>query len=246
MVAASSTRKAPTGTASERLGRRREPARALAGQAAVIVAACAAMAERFRAGGTLYVLASGAGVTDAEHVAVEFVHPVLVGKRALPAHYLPDAALLAVHAGPGDLALAIGATTRRVESALQQAHERGVLTVLLTSAAAGEAEADYLLRVRGDALVAQEMQVTTYHLLWEIVHVCLEQGDIVPTCGADEQCITCSDQAVPVRVIELLDGALALVDTGRGTEQVSVALVDADAGDTVLVHAGEAIAVVGP
>ena len=49
-----------------------------------------------------------------------------------------------------------------------------------------------------------------------------------------------------VRVIRLLPDDIALVDTGQGTEQVSVALVSAAAGDTILVHAGEAIAVVGP
>ncbi len=56
-------------------------------------------------------------------------------------------------------------------------------------------------------------------------------------------CVTCSDEAVPVTVVRLADGALAIVDTGEGTEEVSVALVDAKVGDTVLVHAGEAIAV---
>jgi hydrogenase expression/formation protein HypC len=57
-------------------------------------------------------------------------------------------------------------------------------------------------------------------------------------------CITCSDVAVQVRVLRLLPDALAVVDTGQGEEQVSVALVSAAAGDTILVHAGEAIAVV--
>jgi len=47
-----------------------------------------------------------------------------------------------------------------------------------------------------------------------------------------------------VTVLELIDNALALVDTGRGIEKVSVALVTAAVGDTILVHAGEAIAVV--
>jgi hydrogenase maturation factor len=60
----------------------------------------------------------------------------------------------------------------------------------------------------------------------------------------DGVCITCSDEAVPVRVTELLADGLALVDTGISIEEVSVALVDARAGDTVLVHAKEAIAVV--
>jgi hydrogenase expression/formation protein HypC len=60
----------------------------------------------------------------------------------------------------------------------------------------------------------------------------------------DEVCITCADSAVPVTVLELVDNALALVDTGRGIEKVSVALVTAAVGDTVLVHAREAIGVV--
>jgi hydrogenase maturation factor len=63
-----------------------------------------------------------------------------------------------------------------------------------------------------------------------------------PACH-DEVCITCSDQAVPVVVVELREGDLALVETGSGLEEVSVALVDARVGDTVLVHAKEAIAV---
>ncbi len=61
----------------------------------------------------------------------------------------------------------------------------------------------------------------------------------------DEVCITCSDTAVPVTVVRLLADGLAIVDTGAGEEEVSVALVTAAAGDTILVHAGEAIGVVG-
>jgi hydrogenase expression/formation protein HypC len=64
-----------------------------------------------------------------------------------------------------------------------------------------------------------------------------------PECH-DDVCITCSDSAVPVTVIRLLADGLAEVETGRGREEVSVALVTAAVGDTVLVHAGEAIAVV--
>jgi hydrogenase expression/formation protein HypC len=62
-------------------------------------------------------------------------------------------------------------------------------------------------------------------------------------CTADV-CITCSDTAVQVRVAKLLPDGLALVDTGAGLEEVSVALVSAAVGDTILVHAGEAIGVV--
>ncbi|KAB8177795.1 HypC/HybG/HupF family hydrogenase formation chaperone [Microbispora catharanthi] len=60
----------------------------------------------------------------------------------------------------------------------------------------------------------------------------------------DETCVTCSDEAVAVTVVRLLERDLALVDTGRGREVVSVALVEAEPGDTILVHAKEAIAVV--
>jgi hydrogenase expression/formation protein HypC len=60
----------------------------------------------------------------------------------------------------------------------------------------------------------------------------------------DGTCITCSDAAVQVTVVRLLPDALALVDTGAGIEEVSVALVTAVVGDTILVHAREAIAVV--
>jgi hydrogenase expression/formation protein HypC len=63
-------------------------------------------------------------------------------------------------------------------------------------------------------------------------------------CGEDI-CITCSDTAVQVTVLRLLADELAVVDTGAGEETVSVALVTAAVGDTILVHAREAIAVVG-
>jgi hydrogenase expression/formation protein HypC len=66
----------------------------------------------------------------------------------------------------------------------------------------------------------------------------------VPECP-DDVCITCSDAAVEVTVVRLLGDGLALVDAGHGEEEVSVALVEAQAGDTILVHAREAIAVVG-
>ena len=64
----------------------------------------------------------------------------------------------------------------------------------------------------------------------------------MPDCF-DEVCVTCSDAAAPAIVVALLDDGLAIVGTPGGEEEVSVALVEAAIGDTVLVHAGEAIAV---
>ena len=69
-------------------------------------------------------------------------------------------------------------------------------------------------------------------------------ADGVPECHGGT-CITCSDTAVPARVVELLQDGLAMADAGAGEEEISVALVDAQAGDVVLVHAKEAISVVG-
>lgn len=64
-----------------------------------------------------------------------------------------------------------------------------------------------------------------------------------PECH-DDVCVTCSDTATAVTVLRLLDDDMAIVDTGRGEEEVSVALVAVGVGDTILVHAREAIAVV--
>ena len=66
----------------------------------------------------------------------------------------------------------------------------------------------------------------------------------LPECAGDV-CITCSDMAVEVRVLRLLEDQMAVVEVGAGAETVSVALVSAAVGDTILVHAREAIAVVG-
>jgi len=65
-----------------------------------------------------------------------------------------------------------------------------------------------------------------------------------PECAGDV-CITCSDTAVEVTVLRLLDDEMAVVEGGAGEETVSVALVTARVGDAILVHAREAIAVVG-
>jgi hydrogenase expression/formation protein HypC len=68
----------------------------------------------------------------------------------------------------------------------------------------------------------------------------------VPDC-LEEVCVTCSDTAVPRTVVALLDDGMAIVATPageQGEEEVSIALVEAAIGDTVLVHAGEAIAVI--
>jgi len=72
----------------------------------------------------------------------------------------------------------------------------------------------------------------------------VQPGAVQPPECHDEVCITCSDTAVAVTIARLLPDSLAVVDTEAGQEEVSIALVSAGVGDTILVHAGEAIAVV--
>ncbi len=253
-------------TARQEFDRRVEPGRALGDDAEQIARACQAMARRFLAGGKLVVFGNGTSATDAEHIAVEFVHPVIVGKRALPALSLAgDAATITgvaarqgfeevfAHqvrqlAAPDDIALGVSpdGACINVARGLEAAKALGCLTVALVGGDGGPIArapfVDHTLVARSDdPQVVKEIHVTTYHILWELVHVFFEQATTC-TPGPPGQCITCSDQAVAVRVLELRAGDLALVDTGSGTEEVSVALVDARVGGRVLVHAGEAIA----
>lgn len=71
----------------------------------------------------------------------------------------------------------------------------------------------------------------------------LDPAPNAPACTGDH-CVTCSDEAVAVRIVALRGDGLADVDVGDGrVEEVSIALVAASVGDTVLVHAKEAIGV---
>ncbi|MEV4470108.1 SIS domain-containing protein [Nonomuraea sp. NPDC049504] len=174
--------------------RRAQPAAAVGADAELIVRACQEMAGRFRAGGKLLVFGSGGSVADAQHVAVEFAHPVVVGKPALSALSLATdlalatgiartqgldgifAAQLRLLAAPHDIALALSAEPGcpAVRDGLAAARERGLLTVALAGGQAAP-EADHVVVVRsGDPLVVKEVHMTIYHVLWELVHVFYE------------------------------------------------------------------------
>ena len=149
-------------------------------QADRLAEACLDMAKRFGGGGRLYALGSGLAAADAQHVSVEFVHPVIVGKRALPATALAGPGFerqIQVLAGPGDMALGIdaGGQDLDVRAGLEAAGSLGLLTVALVGGQARGCHADHVLPVASDdPLVVRELQVTTYHILWELVHVFLE------------------------------------------------------------------------
>jgi D-sedoheptulose 7-phosphate isomerase len=126
---------------------------------------CHRMAERFARGGRLIALgASPAARSDARHVAVEFVHPVIVGKRALPAMGLSTVSDMELIAEPDDMVLVLDPD----EAAVQAAGRRGCLTIGICP----HVEADWtFVPPTDDPFVAQELVETLYHLLWELVHV---------------------------------------------------------------------------
>ncbi|MGE3285116.1 MAG: SIS domain-containing protein [Pseudonocardia sp.] len=172
--------------AREAFARRSTPVGALAADAERLAAACHAMAERFRDGGRLVAFGTGTSAADAAHVVVEFVHPVIMGKRALPALALPGgaagfAAELELFARPRDIALAFAPDAARaavVGPALAAARERGLLTMALVGADAAGTTADHLIAVPSDdPRIVREGHVTAYHVLWELVHVFLEAQD---------------------------------------------------------------------
>jgi D-sedoheptulose 7-phosphate isomerase len=157
-----------------------------------IARATLAMARRFRAGGRLLVFGDGANATDAQHVSVEFVHPVIVGKRALPAIALVND-IATVRTGPhslvqmlatlgrqDDIALGIhgNCESQSITQTLARARSMGMLTVAIASDSVPSAATDgcdhvFLIQDE-DPLVVQEVAETTYHILWELVHVFLD------------------------------------------------------------------------
>ena len=139
--------------------------------------ACHEMSRRFLAGGRLLAFGNGSAATDAQHVSVEFVHPVIVGKRALPALDLgPDfERRLPVLLQPEDMVMGFASpeADEPVEQALQLARERGALTFGLT----GEVGEYSFAPPDGDPFVVQEVFEVLYHVLWETVHVYFEHRE---------------------------------------------------------------------
>jgi D-sedoheptulose 7-phosphate isomerase len=145
-------------------------------EAANLARLCHAMAERFARGGRLVALGtSPAARSDVRHVTVEFVHPVIVGKRALPAIGLSREggdlqAQVELIAEPEDIAIAFGSDEQggeEVREAVELARKQGCLTIAFAPAGA-EWE---LIPADADAFVRQELAETAYHVLWELVHV---------------------------------------------------------------------------
>jgi D-sedoheptulose 7-phosphate isomerase len=146
--------------------------------------ACQEMAERFLRGGRLLAFGRGPSATDAQHVAVEFVHPVIVGKRALPALdlSLSPRAWMSALVRPDDMVMGFGPPEGdpEVAEALREAKARGAQTFALPGS-----EADYAVAApSSDPFIHQELIEILYHTLWETVHVFFEHRELGHDVGA--------------------------------------------------------------
>ncbi len=196
--------------------------RFFAAKAPELATACWGMARKFHRGGRLLIWApAGATFSDAQHNAVEFIHPVLVGKRALPA--------MAVRTRAQADALATGNDIRMEIEGRR----------LLVQGSELEVDTD-------DLLVAQEILETAYHELWELVHVFFEHEGLLAEGCTDEVCLTCGDVALPAAVVSVR-GHEGLVRTAQGEEAADLTLVEPiTPGELVLVHGGVALERVKP
>ncbi|OBG41691.1 hydrogenase assembly protein HupF [Mycobacterium alsense] len=229
-----------------------------AGLAEDLAATAFTLAKRFAAGATMWSIAPS-WEPHALHIAVEFVHPVIMGKRALPAVALtgPDLVdLVRVSVRPGDIVVAVaGADDAQVRSVMRRGPAWGATRIWIGSGErpsaggfnAGPADHVLWLDDPDPRVPATGGFVLFYHLLWELTHVCFEHSGLLKSgssCSDEDgaACVTCSDEGRLGEVIGASEDGEAAVRTARGVENVITTLVDpVAAGDLVLVHAGTAI-----
>jgi D-sedoheptulose 7-phosphate isomerase len=146
--------------------------------------ACREMSERFLRGGRLLAFGRGPYATDAQHVSVEFVHPVIVGKRALPALDLSLAfgPWLRSLVEAGDMVMGFGPPEGDPEvcAALNAAGRRGAMTFALP----GSEGSYFTAPATQDPFIHQELIEVLYHTLWETVHVFFEHRELGHDVGA--------------------------------------------------------------
>ena len=152
----------------------------------VLATVCQEMSQRFLRGGRLLAVGVGSYITDAQHVSVEFVHPVIVGKRALPALDLSaaPAAMLDALARPDDIVLGFGPPEgdAQLTEWLDVPRRRGALVCQWP----GKLGDHQLSAPSSNPFIHQELTELMYHTLWETVHVFFEQqskGDDVGAAG---------------------------------------------------------------
>jgi len=216
--------------------------------AADLAAAAFTLAKRFASGATMWSIAPS-WEPHALHIAVEFVHPVIMGKRALPAVALTGSNLIdlvRVSVRPGDIVIGVGAAADpELRSVMRRSPAWGATTLWIGSGerpAAGMANHVLWLDDPDPRVPATGGFVLFYHLLWELTHVCFEHSGLLKPECTEEVCVTCSDEGRLGEVVSPSVDGTAAVRTARGVESVATALIDpVTAGQLVLVHAGTAI-----
>jgi D-sedoheptulose 7-phosphate isomerase len=168
----------PVQVADQLLARNRLFERFFEREALRLAHACREMSERFLRGGRLIAFGRGPYATDAQHVSVEFVHPVIVGKRALPALdlSLDFGPWLDALVQPDDMVMGFGPPDGdpEVAAALRLAAGRGAMTFALPGAVGTYA----VEGMTADPFVHQELIEILYHTLWETVHVFFEHREL--------------------------------------------------------------------
>ena len=216
-----------------------------------LVGAALTLARSFAGGATMWCVAPE-WPAHGRHVAVEFVHPVIVGKRALPAMSVDGADLIGTVrslARPGDVLLTVSSDGDVSTGRLLRHAEAWGLTRLWLGAgrrpAPGLAEHVVWLEEADPAVAARSGDlVMLYHLLWELTHVVFEHPGLLvaPDGCTEEVCITCSDEGRVGEVTTVGDGGSAEVVIGGRPETVDVSLVEpVGKGGLILVHAGVAL-----
>jgi hydrogenase maturation factor len=216
--------------------------------AADLAASAFTLAKRFAAGATMWSIAPSSE-PHAMHIAVEFVHPVIMGKRALPAVALtgPNLVdLVRVSVQPGDIVIGVGAAADLdLRSVMRRSPAWGATTIWIGSGerpTAGGADHVLWLDDPDPSIPATGGFVLFYHLLWELTHVCFEHSGLLNPESSEQVCVTCSDEGRIGEVVSPSADGMAAVRTARGVEKVVTALIDPVApGELVLVHAGTAI-----
>jgi hypothetical protein len=159
---------------------------------------------------------------------------------------------LRVLSSPGDLFVAVaGASDVMVRAALRRAPAWGLHTAWIGQGERPEpGAADHVLWLEDELASAAYGGgfVLTYHLLWELTHVCFEHPGLLSAEATadgdctDEVCITCSDEGRLAEVVATGPGYEARVRTAGGIEGIDTTLIGTPRpGDLVLVHAGSAV-----
>lgn len=212
------------------------------------------LAPRISDGATLLVVAPG--IEDhARHVAVEFVHPATMGAMAVPAISVEGSWDVAIDslrhlARPGDVVVSLGSANALPVAELSvRCVAWGADHIHIgwhdPNAPSTLDPRTFLIRVGNDSS-AEHALTRSYHLLWELTFICLQNKRLTkrPTEHTTPfpSCSVCADDATTAEVIEPLPDNAARVRTACGPLVVDVSLVDdVRTNDLVLVHAGVAL-----